>query len=228
MILETPTQIPEIENNGDKSIRDKYFGYESTFIILHPFLKNDSVNRENEKELTRLNWSEFVDLAKLKDIKELDRILAFQHCARSITSKSGWIKYKKTIELHNLLDAEVDKYPVCLVYPTLNYLYAIGYRNIFLYSEYNESNILYEIEALINKVVNWPKQQTRILTPDYKILLETNADERFTYVSADKLVIDKMVAAINLEGFYCTENTKSYWSDEIESGDTIDWSSAEG
>lgn len=153
--------------------------------------------------------------------------MAFLHCARSIAPKSGWLKYKKSIELYNLLDAEVDNYPICLVYPTLNYLFSIGYRNIFINSEYNESNSLYEIEALINKVVNWPTQQTRILTPDYKILFETNADERFTYVSADKLTIDKMVAAINLEGFYCTENTKSYWSDEIESGDTIDWSSAE-
>lgn len=226
MILETPTQIPEIENNGDKSIRDKYFGYESTFIILHPFLKNDSVNIENEKDLTRLNWSEIVDLAKLKDIKELDRILAFLHCARSIAPKSVWLKYKKTIEFYNLLDAEVDNYPICLVYPTLNYLYAIGYRNIFIYSEYNETKISYAIEELINNEINWPMYQTRILTPDYKILFETNVDERFTYVSGDKSTIDKMVEAINLEGFYCDTNTKPYWSDEVETGETIDWSSA--
>jgi len=238
MELQTPIQAKDVENDGN-SIRQHYAEYEATFVILHPFLKiNDGSNikfatgkwpikDEIVKNTTRLTWTEIVDEAQLNDINELDRLLAFLHCARRTANKDGWVKLMTVIDTNNYVAAQVDNYPEILTNPTLELLKSYGYDKVFHYSDISEERTSYNIQDLINDKNSLPESHTRILTPDDKILFETDFDSRFTYLSSDRKTIDDIVERLDLEGFYCNDNTKSYWSYKEENKDLIDWESKE-
>lgn len=239
MILETPIQSDKVENDGNASIREYYADYEATFVILHPFLKIkdgssikfETGNWPTKKEIIQntncLTWTEIINQAQLKDIKELDRLLAFLHCARRTAEKESWIKLMTIVDSNNYIVAQVDCYPDVLTDITLEFLKSYGYHSVFYYSDISADNTPYRIQSLIDSETRLPGSQTRILTPDHKILFETDFDARFTYLSADRKTIDELIEKLNLEGFYCNNKTKSDWSHEEQKNNVIDWNSEE-
>lgn len=238
MELQTPIQAKYVENDGN-SIRQHYAEYKATFVILHPFLKIKDgsdikfvtgkwpIKDEIVKNTTRLTWTEIVDEAQLNDINELDRLLAFLHCARRTADKDGWVKLMTVIDTNNYVVAQVDNYPEILTNPTLELLKSYGYDKVFHYSDISDERTSYDIQDLINEKNSLPESHTRILTPDNKILFETDFDNRFTYLSSDRKTIGDIVERLDLEGFYCNDNTKSYWSYEDQNKNLIDWDSEE-
>jgi hypothetical protein len=56
--------------------------------------------------------------------------------------------------------------------------------------------------------------QIRIETPDNKILVVEDFDERFTYLLGSEHDIADLIETLNLEGFYCDDLTVSNWSYE--------------
>jgi hypothetical protein len=239
MILETPIQAESVENDDFVSIRDDFPEYEATFIILHPFLKikvGSDITFESGKwpskveiiqHTTRLTWSDIVIQAQLKDIRELDRLLAFLHCAWKNADREGWIKLKTVLDLNNYIEAQVDRYPEILTNLTLELLKSYGYSNILLYSDITSTRTSYKIQDLIDSPRGLPEDNPRILTPDDRILFQTNFDMRFTYLSADRKTIDDIVRKLDLEGFYCNDSTKIYWSYEEQKTNLIDFHSEE-
>ncbi len=239
MILETPIQSENVENDDNNSIREHYADYEATFVILHPFLKikdgssikfetgNWPTKSEIIQNTTRLTWTEIINQAKLKDIKELDRLLAFLHCARRTADKESWIKLMTIVDSNNYIVAQVDNYPDILTDVTLELLKSYGYNNIFHYSDISDNKTSYEIKDLIDNERGLPESHPRILTPDNKILFETDFDERFTCLSSDRETIDEIINKLDLEGFYCNNKTKTYWSHEEQNDNLIDWDSEE-
>ncbi|QGM29159.1 hypothetical protein GI482_01535 [Bacillus sp. N3536] len=47
---------------------------------------------------------------------------------------------------------------------------------------------------------------------NHSILLTTHWDSHFSMLCSDKNTVNKIVKSCNLEGFYCVERTKVYWS----------------
>jgi hypothetical protein len=239
MILETPIQADKVENDVNNSIREYYAEYEATFVILHPFLKikegssikfetgNWPTKREIIQNTARLTWTEIINQTQLKDIKELDRLLAFLHCARRTADKEGWIKLMTIVDTNNYVVAQVDNYPDILTDITLELLKSFGYNNIFHYSDISDNKISYQIQGIIDNERGLPKSHTRILTPDNKILFETNFDERFTCLSSDRKTTNDIIEKLDLEGFYCNNKTKANWSYEEQNDNLIDWDSEE-
>lgn len=239
MLLQTPIQADIVKLDNNSTIREFYSEYECTFVILHPFLKiNDGQNIKFEtgnwpskklitEQTNPITWTEIINKAQLKDINELDRLLAFSHCARSTADKTAWIKFMTVIDTNNFIKPQVDNYPEILTDKTLKLLQTFGYSNILHYSDISEDKTLYNIQDLIESENALPENNTRLLTTDNKILFETDFDSRFTYLSSDKKTVDEIITQLDLEGFYCDNKTKHDWSYIEQTDNLIDWSSEE-
>jgi len=161
MILSIPIQSELVEKDNSAPIRQAFSNFENTFVILHPFLKVknefdflfDYYKRSNKKDILNscdgITWTEIIKRAGLQDIKELDRLLAFLHCARRTADKIGWLKFIKVIQSNNYEPAQVDEYPAILTDPTLELLKQIGYNEIIIYFDTDEKKVLYKTQDLI-------------------------------------------------------------------------------
>ena len=240
MILETPVQAKEVEENLKSTpIREEYAEYEETFIILHPFLKvkdGHNIRFDTWKRPTKndiflgtmpVNWSEIVAQANLKDIKELDGLLAYLHCARWEADRDAWLKLMRYIESTKLIVAQVDEYPPVLINPTLELFKSMGYAHVLLYSDISDVKNSYFISDLIERGNSLPESCARVLTPDHKILLTTDSDARFSYLSSDRATLKYIIDKLDLEGFYCNATTRHGWSYQVQTENVIDWSSPE-
>jgi hypothetical protein len=239
MILETPVQVKELEESKSIPIRQVYAKYEETFVILHPFLKvkdGHNIRFDTWKRPTKndiflgtlaINWSEIITQANLKDIKELDGLLAYLHCGRREANRHAWVKFMRYIDSTKLDVAQTDVYPPVLINPTLEVLKSLGYTNVLIYSDISDIQTSYLISELIESGDELPGSCARVLTPDCKVLLATDSDARYSYLSSDKETLKFIIEKIDLEGFYCNATTRPGWSYELPTKDTIDWSSLE-
>jgi len=240
MVLETPVQAKEVEESLKSiPIREEYAGYEETFIILHPFIKVkdghnirfDTWKRPTKNDIfmgtSPVNWSEIVAQANLKDIKELDGLLAYLHCARREADRDAWLKLMRFIESTKLIISQVDEYPPVLINPTLELFKSLGYADLLIYSNISDVKTSYVISELIESGNSLPAPCARVLTPDYKILLATDSDARFSYLSSDKATLNFIIDKLDLDGFYCNATTRQGWSYHLQTENIIDWSSPE-
>ncbi|MNJ92924.1 hypothetical protein D3C87_105990 [compost metagenome] len=240
MTLETPIQIEIVGNEETETILNYYSNYEASFVILHPFLKikdghdlkferpnNWPTKKQICESTIPIGWSKIVQDAGLNDIKELDRLLAFLHCAHRNADKKSWIKFITSINRNGYIISQVDCFPEILTNRTLKKLKDLGYDEVYHYSDISDTKKLFKVDNLIDSEEALPEPQTRLLTPDKKILFETDFDDRVTYLSSDKKIIEEIVSTEGFEGFYCNNNTKPYWSYEELTGETIDWQSKE-
>jgi hypothetical protein len=239
MILKTPIQDQEIEGSNLVPIRKVYEAFEETFVILHPFLivkdgyniRFDTWKRPTKNDIYEgtlpITWTEIVSQAKLKDIKELDGVVAYLHCGRQKTDRDAWLKFMRYIDNAKLIIPQVDDYPQILINPTLQMFIYMGYNNILMYSDISDVKTSYSIAELIESGDDLPGSCLRILTPDNKLLLATDSDARFSYLSSDKENLKFIIDKLNLEGFYCNDTTRSPWSYQPLTSNAIDWSSPE-
>jgi hypothetical protein len=139
--------------------------------------------------------------------------------------RAAWIKFRTYIESTDIIDATMDDFPDLLVDITLESLIQSGYDEVLLFSDTEETQKKYLIQSLIDSPKSIPFSHQRILTPDNKIIIATDFDQRFSYLSSSKIIVEELITKINAEGFYCNETTKSHWSGEAPTNDLIDWSS---
>jgi len=240
MVLKTPVQANEVEESLKSTpIRQAYADYEETFVILHPFLRikeGHNIRFDTWKRPTKndiflgtvpVNWSEIVAQTNLRDIKELDGLLAYLHCARQEADRDAWLKLMRYIDSTKLIVAQVDEYPPALINPTLELYESLGYKDVLIYSDISDIKTSYLISKLIKSGNDLPTYCARVLTPDYKILLATNSDARFSYLSSDSATLNYMIDKLDLEGFFCNEATREGWSYHAQTENLIDWSSPE-
>jgi len=239
MVHQTPKQDDIIEHSRIPTIRSAFKEYETTFVILHPFLKIkphysikfETGNWPTKKEIItctqNITWTEIIQGAGLQDISELDRQLAYLHCARRTADRQGWIKLMTLLDKNNIIPAEVDYIPESLTNPLMLAFKALGYSTVNEFELTGDLRKEHTIDnVLLSEKLDFIYVAT-VQTPDKKIVLTTGFDERFTYLSASKETVATIIEEASLEGFYCNETTRSIWSDKLQTEDIIDWSSPE-
>lgn len=238
MVLNTPIQSRFIQYSDSETIREKFAEYEETFIVLHPFLKIKEgqlitfkyPNWPNKNEIydktVPVSWSEVIEKANLKDIKELDALLAYLHCGRREADRRAWLKFMRYVKKSKLIIPQVDDYPSVLLNPTFDLLISLGYQNILLYTDIDDSQVARNVTELLLSEDRLPAN-ARILTPDNKVLITTDFDDRFSYLSSDRETLKLIIDKLDLEGFYCNSSTKPGWSYSLLTGGKIDWDSPE-
>lgn len=243
MVLETPSLSNEIKKNlnskncRDRPIKTNYPGFEACFVMFHPFLKikeghefkihfeADNNKQQVIEHYDKLSWTSFLKLSGIRDYKSLDRALAFYHRAFRIGERNEFLKLKKMIEINrvDIIPPQVDKFPEILENEILMYLKKIGYKKLYFYSDIIKKNELKSIDEQLNSSERLIAH-VRIETPDNEILVAQDFDQRFSYLFGNKTFIQEIVTELDLEGFYCDNETPESWSYEIISEkETITW-----
>ena len=239
MIHSTPRQDDIIAHATYPTIRSAYQSFETTFVFFHPFLKInpgfkiafETNNWPTKKEIIscteNITWADIIQRAGLQDNSELDRLLAYLHCARRIADREGWIKLMTLVDQNNFICAQVDILPETLINPLMSAIRTLGYSTVQEFDQMGDLRKLHTIDGiLLNE--NWDfVSYARVQTPDNKLVIDTEFDARFSYLSGSKEMVKFIIEQANLEGFYCTETTRSGWSHKEQTENVIDWDSAE-
>ena len=236
MVHPTPEQDKIVERSGwPAAIRRAFKEFEVTFVILHPFMKiKPNCNIEFETGdwpakdqiiicTERIFWAEVISETGLGDICELDRLLAYFHCARKTADKAAWIKLRDFFARNYYIAAEVDYLPDILINNLMAAIKVSGYVSVHEYTEFNKLRLIHAIDDVIANKERAFWAQARIVTPDNQIKLATDFDQRFTYLSSTRNIVDKLIEEVNLEGFFCSETTRADWSYIEQTENLIDW-----
>ncbi len=235
IVIETPRQSETVlkylssENSMDWPILKRYPGFECCFLAFHPFLivkeggKNVKIpyqpfpkKDEITKNYNRLTWGEFLKISGIDDFKSLDDCLAFYDYAKRFTNRNEYEKLIAVTEKENsiIIEPQVGCFPEIIENALLNYFVKKGYSELYTYDDIHDEKELFKIERLFNDELS-NIRHIRIESPDHKILVVEDFEERFTYFLGNKTDIKELIEELDLEGFYCNEYTTSNWSYEI-------------
>jgi hypothetical protein len=239
LIHETPKQAEVVETSKWPTIRSRYSGHEATFVILHPFLRikpNATINFEydhwpSKEEIIKFtekqSWNQIIAKANLENISELDRLLAYYHCERRTADKNGWIKLITALDGNEYVAAGVDALPEILINNLFSAISGLGYAAIEEYTEVGNFWKVHSIDEILKNAELDFHTRARLVTSDGKVMIATDFDQRFSYLSSTKQFVDQIIRSAGLEGFYCDAYTKSNWSYIEQQENTINWQSPE-
>ncbi len=241
---EIPKEILKEINPNDKNWRNRplkanFKNYDECFLMFHPFLVikeghegsikfetgNWATKREINQYCQRMSWTEFLKISGIENYIELDAVLAFSHRARRIGRKSQLLKYRTVIEKERIeiIPPQVDWFPEILENRLMMFLETKGYEEVFIYTDIDEKNGLTKVSDILNDDEELPSH-VRIETPDSKVLVAQDFDQRFSYILGPLETVEELINTLNLEGFYCSDNTPEWWSyREIPRNDRITW-----
>src|SRR5918993_436556 len=127
MVFPTPVQSDLVTKSNWPTIRQEFDEFETTFVLLHPFLKikhGSEIKFDTETWPSKIEilegtealaWHYIIEQSGLKDISELDRLLAYLHCDRRIADRKGWIQLRTFLDQRNIIPAEVDYVPSIII-----------------------------------------------------------------------------------------------------------------
>lgn len=209
----------------DARIKDFYSGFfPEVFICLHPFLlplKIDSSlfkpetypNKAAIREKTKpVSWAKFLELSKLDSIQTLDIALRTRigGLNKTYQNSQAAAMVDLALEEQDLIEPDENCFPEILFDQWLHILLSMGHRWVWLGDEHCTERKLHFIQELIDSP-DLPDERN-MFTHQNEILLTTHWDSHFTLICGSKPDLEKLIEQCDLEGFYCTEETKIYWS----------------
>lgn len=198
----------------DIPILDLYKGYfEAVYIMLYPFTPFD----EQLSQSKPVSWKEFIQLAKFKNINQLD--IALRNCIGGLNAK--W-KNDADVEALQLI---LEKYNLSIPFEgafqdvqqqdMLMSLQEQGHDYMFIADEHGFERKVVYIQDLIeneDKVeLSYPGHENWY-TNKHEILYTTYWDSHFTLLCSNKVIIKNILDKHPFEGFYCDSSTEIYWS----------------
>ncbi|CEG27081.1 DUF2711 family protein [Bacillus sp. B-jedd] len=207
-------------------IKEFYKGvFEEVFIFYHPFIKTTPHCYETWKSGTYLGknnilehcepiyWAEFLKLAAIENVKKLD--IGLRTYIGGLNEKFEDKATAKTIqdvcEKNKMIVPSEGFFSEFLINKILYAIKKEGNEWIWCGDEFGSERKLQFIDDLIHDDQSG-NQRINLFTHDHEILLTTHWDSHFSLLCSDKETVKKIVNACNLEGFYCTDRTKIYWS----------------
>jgi hypothetical protein len=198
----------------DIPILSFYKGYfESVYIILHPFYKED---REG-KMVDIITWKDFASLAGFADINQLD--IALRNSILGLNQK--WENdvdvnvLKDTCKRYNLQMPTEGVFQDALKSIMLRILQEEGHNYMFVADEFGLERKVTHIQDFLegkDDITLTYDGHNNWYTNHNEILYTSHWDSHFTMLCSSKVTIENILARHNFEGFYCDENTKIYWS----------------
>ena len=237
MLHSTPFQDKIIEQADELPIRASFKDHETTFIILHPFLvAKQGCNIKfqtpypNKRQIiecaSKISWQKILQETGLENINQIDQLLAYLHCARRTTDKTNWQKLMQVVDTNKYGVPQVDNFPEIITNDLFSLIKLLGYYQVDIVSEMTGIKKVIDINEILSSDEELPLVST-ITTLDKKILVATQFDQAFSYLSSTKQIVEKLINGADLEGFFCNETTKQGWSYVEHKKNIIDWNSKE-
>ena len=211
--------------DDDVPIKDFYSGFfPEVFICLNPFLLPLSIesslftpetwpDKATICEKTKpVSWAKFLGLSKLDSIQTLD--IALRTRIGGLTKKYQNSQAADMVDLaleaQDLIEPGEGYFPEILFDKWLRVLMSMGHQWVWLGDEHCTERKLHFVQDLIDST-ELPRVKN-IFTHQNEILLTAHWDSHFTLICGSRADLERLIAQCDLEGFYCTEETKIYWS----------------
>ena len=230
--MDRSTSIAKIAHNimspyNDITILDFYKGYyDCVYVILHPFIKEIYPGKLNFTPITwptkeeiieytqKVSWGEFLNLSGISDLNNLDIALRNSILGLNKQYKNDQDSelLNKALELNNLIRPGEGAFSVFLENDMLNALIELGHEWIYIGDEFGfERKIEFIQDIIEGKATTHYAHETWYTTMN-EVLFATDWDGHFTFLCSDKQTVEKILEKHPFEGFYCTPDTKVYWS----------------
>jgi hypothetical protein len=199
--------------SSDIPILEFYKGYfDSVYVMLHPFHKKN----EKDEVIKTVSWAEVVSLTNFKDLNQLD--IACRNSIGGLTAK--WKNDKDVERLQSVCESNHLWLPTeggfeePLKSEMLLSFQEQGYHYMFVADEFGfERKVTFIQEFIDGKdeiKLNWGRENW--YTNKNEILYTSHWDSHFTLLCSDTKTIESILSKHAFEGFYCTGDTKIYWS----------------
>lgn len=215
------------DNFRDRPILRNYPGFTDCFVWLHPFLLITEVDpgrggskpdwyqdkHSEEARSSVIYWAEILEKTGIPDLQSLDRAVGFYHRAYRYAERSAFLKLHRLLitDRPDIAPPQVDQIPHSQENTILSALLQYGYSSVDVYTQFDERRERWKTTDLITNYFGTPSF-ARIETPDSKLLIDQDFDQRFTYLLGPKHTLLHIVDSTGLEGFFCDEQTPESWS----------------
>ena len=221
--LPAPDLFATCPNEGN--ILDFYSGqFESVFVLLHPFIRAESIDKElfyassypSKTEILEhcspVSWGEIVSLTDLPDINAVD--VGLRTGIGGLKSEYANKEFSASIdrleETTNIVRPDEGEIPALLQNRVFTALQKIGQDWLWIGDEFGMERKLEWIDDL--KGEYQLPSHGNLFTPDKCILLTTHWDSHFSFLCSSLRTIEAILEIDRLEGFFCDRSTEVYWS----------------
>lgn len=211
----------------DGKVLEYYAGvFEAVYVLLHPFIKPLSIEKEEFKpgtyptrsrivqNCTAVSWEEIATKAGLPSIAAVD--IGLRTMVRGLSAEFSNQEYADKIELleetDNILLPSEGSFSDLLHDRVLAYIQDAGHEWAFVGDEFGTERKLYWIEDLKGQDAGPTAGHCNVFTPDKGILWTTHWDSHFSFICSSKRNLTNIQDGGHFEGFFCTPSTEIYWS----------------
>ena len=198
--------------------------FEAVYIVLHPFLRPKSVqikypkteeewfdDRQILQWFDPVSWTEFLHLSGIDSWQNLDGalrsyIFGILDVKRFQSHTDALIC---SLEKEKLLPPNEGEIPCTLMSEIRQGLHSLGYKWVWLGDEFCTKRKLEWLDDL--ETTEKIPCHGCMFTADHEVLLMSHWDSHCTFLCSSKEKINRFLAQVELEGFYCTRQTEVYW-----------------
>jgi hypothetical protein len=206
-------------------ILDFYWGqFDSVFVVLHPFIRTESIDKElfysdtypSKAEIlancTPVSWGRIVSLTGLPDINAVD--IGLRTGIGGLKSEYANKEYSESIDrleaTNNIVRPSEGEIPELLQNRLFNVLQNIDQDCLWVGDEFGTERKLVWIDDLKGGY-QLPSHGNQF-TPDKGVLLTTHWDSHFSFLCSSFKTIEEILKIDRFEGFFCDDSTEVYWS----------------
>ncbi|MEJ8800666.1 hypothetical protein [Pontibacter sp. H249] len=203
-----------------------YWGdcYESVFLMHKPFFRFRSHSKYNIDRINkeRSKWHSIIqnecEPIKWQEVKEKGGFAEYWQIDDGLNINPDFIDNKKKLEAITdeleLLYPYEDFFSPFQVDTIQNSLKYLGYKELVIGAEHPEidEEEVYDINT--NRSNLW--NSSNIYPADKKILFTSPFDMHVSFICSEREVIEKLKEEFQIEGFYCSADTTTWWSRRTE------------
>lgn len=162
----------------------------------------------------RVSWQHVVNLARLKDLCHLNRLL----CESISAYRKGFMDRQELAALHRVLDErsillpEEGDIPYVLLDDILGLFQGLGFSELLVGDEFGQcarETSIHDLLALPYPVL--PEHHPRLLALDLSILVTVHWDLFYTIMCGPRDLLRDFAQRHRIEGFFCNEETRVHW-----------------
>lgn len=209
-------------------VLDYYAGtFEAVYVLLHPFIKTVSIDKEQFKPSTYpsrpsivrncapVSWAEIAKRAELPSIAAVDiglrtRILGLK---AELSNRQYADKIDALAQSDGILPPPEGFFSDLLHDRVLQSIQHLGYEWVWVGDEFDTERKLYWIDDLKGQETGpTVNRHLNVFTPDKHLLWTTHWDSHFSFLCSSERNLATIVDTSQFEGFFCTPSTEVYWS----------------
>lgn len=198
--------------------------FESVCVLLHPFMRPTNLDIErfchaswpSKQEIVSaceaVSWREILHLMNFQSLSEIDIALRTsigelnENYAKQVLSEKLCAVTAQNVLVH----PQEGELPPLLENKLYAALKQIGHKWLWLSDELSMEHKLHWIDDLM--IGDEIPVHGHVFAHDHSFLVTTHWDSHCSFLCASKALIEKVLAASPMDGFYCTSNTQVFWS----------------